>query len=316
MDDTLIDFDESSYLAAHPDVAEAVEAGHFASGLDHYNAHGRQEGRALRLDISRQEKILIALDKKGRGLEIGPSYNPVAPKRAGFNVQTLDHLDAGKLRAKYAGHGVDVGNIEDVDFVWSGEPLPELIGAQSCFDWIIASHVIEHVPDMVSFLIQCQTLLKPDGRLSLVVPDKRYCFDYFGTLTMTGQLLDAFAEKRTRPSPGIVFDYIANSTRLNGSITQPMGARIDEFELVHPLAQAQELWRQVSQQQAYVDCHCWRFIPDSFRLILCDLNMLGLIQLGVVKEYGTAGFEFFVTLAKGVAMEAPDRLAVLKQLNA
>lgn len=40
-----IEFDESWYLQRYPDIADAVSVGSLASGLSHYIAHGRQEGR-------------------------------------------------------------------------------------------------------------------------------------------------------------------------------------------------------------------------------------------------------------------------------
>ncbi|MBC6478535.1 MAG: hypothetical protein GDA56_12895 [Hormoscilla sp. GM7CHS1pb] len=39
------DFDEAFYLAQYPDVAAVVAAGAFADGRDHYDRHGRSEGR-------------------------------------------------------------------------------------------------------------------------------------------------------------------------------------------------------------------------------------------------------------------------------
>jgi pimeloyl-ACP methyl ester carboxylesterase len=42
-------FDERFYLHAHPDVAEAVSAGYFVSGEDHFTKHGLQERRTFRL---------------------------------------------------------------------------------------------------------------------------------------------------------------------------------------------------------------------------------------------------------------------------
>lgn len=39
------DFDESTYLAAFPDVAQSIRAGDFLSALQHYEFHGRREGR-------------------------------------------------------------------------------------------------------------------------------------------------------------------------------------------------------------------------------------------------------------------------------
>jgi SAM-dependent methyltransferase len=46
-------FDESQYLEANPDVADAVARGDIASGWAHYESHGRDEGRDLRIDPQR-----------------------------------------------------------------------------------------------------------------------------------------------------------------------------------------------------------------------------------------------------------------------
>jgi len=76
------------------------------------------------------------LKSDGLGLEIGPSHRPIAPKKHGFNVQIVDYMSAEQLRAKYAdaGHGVEIENIEEVDFVWQGQPLPDFIGRTDCID--------------------------------------------------------------------------------------------------------------------------------------------------------------------------------------
>ncbi|MDV6345089.1 DUF1796 family putative cysteine peptidase [Nitrosomonas sp. Is37] len=39
------DFDDAWYLSQNPDVAEAVKVGMFASGWEHYQQHGKREGR-------------------------------------------------------------------------------------------------------------------------------------------------------------------------------------------------------------------------------------------------------------------------------
>jgi len=129
--------------------------------------------RRKRKTHDRDGILLRGIDRQALGLEIGPSHRPVAAKRNGFNVRILDHLDAPGLRAKYADHGVDVAAIEEVDYVWRGESLEALVGGER-FAWIIASHVIEHVPDFIGFLGSCERILAPGGVLSLAVPDKRY----------------------------------------------------------------------------------------------------------------------------------------------
>jgi len=314
-------FDEAEYLAANPDVAAAVEAGNFRSGHHHYELFGKKKGRMLRRffgKLSRNEKVFYLLNKKGLGLEIGASHHPFAPKRKGYNVHILDHLSSAELREKYAGHaeyGVNIGNIEEVDFVWNGQPLPELIGRTHCYDWIIASHVIEHLPAMWCLLQQCHKLLKSGGILSLVIPDKRYCFDCFNPPSSTGQILDAFEERRTRPSSGQVFDHFANASKRGGHIAWSAGAG-GMHELIHTFEQTRSRWQQSRSSKDYIDGHWWRFTPSSFRLLISDLITLDLIDMDIKKEFVTTGHEFYVSLgAKDNNITEWERLAVLKDMK-
>lgn len=313
------EFDEAEYLAENPDVAAAVKKGNFRNGREHYEKYGKGEGRMLKRlfgSISREEKAFHLLDKTGLGLEIGPSHNPIAPKKKGFNVHILDHATADQLREKYKGHeihGVKLENIEEVDFVWHGEPFQELIGKTGCYDWIIASHVIEHVPDLISYLQQCEVLLKPAGILSLVIPDKRYCFDYFSSSSSTGNVLDAYAEKRVRPSHGQIFDHFANASKRNGNIAWSADGHGGADGLLHTFTQAQALWNQSVSTVDYIDVHCWRFTPASFRLLVSDLLCLGLIGLEIEAEFDTTGCEFYVSLGKKAGAPVKlDRLATLQ----
>lgn len=264
--------------------------------------------------MDRTAIILRDIDRNGLGLEIGPSHNPIAPRRSGFRVRTVDHLDRDGLVAKYAGHGVDTGAIEEVDHVWRGEPLSELVGEPGGFDWIIASHVIEHVPDLVGFLRECTVLLAPHGTLSLAIPDKRYCFDHFRPHSTTGEALQAWLERRTRHPPGLVFDYFASAVNLDGSIAWQAGSRGD-MKGIHALEQA---WAQCQAAAApdapYQDIHAWRFTPSAYRLIVADLQRLGLLELAIASEVETIGSEFFVSMRRGPA-STPDRLALARGIH-
>jgi SAM-dependent methyltransferase len=161
----------------------------------------------------------------------------LAPKKQGFEVQLLDVANVDGLRAKYEAHGVKLENLEDVDLIWRGEPLHELVGREQCCDWIIASLVIEHTPDLITFLAECEKLLKQNGVLSLVIAEKRFSFDYFNPPTSTGELLDPLDQKRRRPSPGKVFDHFAGAVRLNGQIAWSQTDR-GTLSLLHSLDEA------------------------------------------------------------------------------
>lgn len=263
-----------------------------------------------RFDIIRSLAPLV-----GKGLEIGPSHSPLAAKKDGYDVEILDYLDADALRAKYAAAGADVSRIEAVDYVADGRPLADVIGAEGRYDWIIASHVIEHVPDLVLFLRECRKLLRPGGALVLAVPDKRCCFDIFRPISTVGQVLQAHLDCRTRPVPGILFDDVAYARQRGGNIGWHLkddGA----LEAVRPLSFAAEVFRQACGSSDYVDMHCWVFVPSSFRLIVSTLASLGQISLreavfrhghgeffAVLTEDGTNCGETFSALAEQAMLE-------------
>lgn len=83
------------------------------------------------------------------GLEIGPLNNPVVKKEDG-SVRYVDFADTETLRAKPYDKTINPSDIVDVDYVWGIQPLKEIIGDP--VEYIIAAHVIEHVPDLVGWL--------------------------------------------------------------------------------------------------------------------------------------------------------------------
>ncbi len=175
------------------------------------------------LSRRRQQRVFRMLDRRGAGLEIGPCHNALAPKRDGFQVKILDHLDQEGLRKKYQDHpAVDLERIEPVDYIWSGQSYAELVGAQR-FDWIIASHVIEHVPNLIAFISECQGILREGGRLYLVVPHCQREFDRFRFPSGSGEVIDAHLQNDVRPTPGTVAEHHLRAVTKGGPHAWPLG---------------------------------------------------------------------------------------------
>src|SRR5262249_49306390 len=250
------------------------------------------------LGMDRTALMLSQLDLSGIGLEIGPSFSPLVPKSSGRRIETLDHASAAELRERYRNAAnVDITRIEEVDYVSDGRPLAEIVNRQGYYDYIIASHVIAHTPDMLGFLKDCEALLKQDGVLVLAVPDKRRCFDVFQSLSSTGMLLQAHVERRTRATPGLMFDSIAYDGLRHGR----SGWNFDDDQpltFAHDLDFARYGFERAVASDTYVDAHLWRFTPSSFRLIVKDLYEIG--HLGLREQFfsETDIFEFFISLSR------------------
>jgi hypothetical protein len=251
----------------------------------------------------RAATILASIDRAARIIEIGPSFRPLAPKSDGWNTIIVDHATRAKLVEKYAGQpGVDVSQIEEVDFVWTAGSLSEAIPCHlhGAFDVLIASHVIEHTTDLIGFLEAGATLLSPTGIISLVIPDKRYCFDYFRPLTTTGEVLYAHASRRSRHTSRIAFDHRAYAVT-NGNHIAWGQDPVRELNFVHTLEQAGAEFSTLSEdpRHAYVDLHAWQFTPTSFELLMLELARLGKTDWQVKHVTPATGCEFFASLCRG-----------------
>ena len=230
-------------------------------------------------------------------------------KSSGFNVEVLDHLDQAALREKYREHGVRTAAIETVDFVWKGERYLDLTRRPKGYGWIVASHVVEHMPDLVAFLQDCDSILQDDGVLALAVPDKRYCFDHLRPESSLGAVVDAHEIRRTLPSVGTAAEYFLNVCER----TRPVrwaDARSDDLRLVHSRSDALSAMEAV-RQSAFLDMHSWCFTPSSFRSIVNDLYDLGLIKLREVSFIDTVGHEFFIALGRHGAGLPMSRLELM-----
>jgi SAM-dependent methyltransferase len=269
--------------------------------------------------MDRLEKLLFGIDRTARILEVGPSHNPVAPKAAGWQSFVLDHASQEELREKYRGHDVAHDRIEPVNFVWSGGPIHDAVpaGEHGSFDACIASHVLEHLPNPIGFFQSLERLLKADGVVSLAVPDKRYCFDYFRPLTLAPAWIEAFEHKSSRHSRRSILEYAAYAMVNRGQSSWGQFEKMQERLLgeLNP-AKSQADAAGNSDFEAYVDCHAWCFTPASFQLLLLELGVFGLVSFRIAKLFPTDGCEFIVSLRKGhnnLGTDVqPRRLALLK----
>ena len=267
--------------------------------------------------MDRKARLLGNIDRSQQIIELGPGYNPVAPKQDGWQTHVVDHATRAELRTKYAAANIDVNLIEDVDTIWSEGQLHNAVPADllNCADVIIASHVLEHIPDLVGFLQSASKLAKSGGSLSVALPDRRYCFDCFRPATTTGALLEAHQRKLTRHSLKTAYDHLAYSATIDGHLA--WGPRpVTKPQLMDPFEAAANLFSLADMHAAgpYRDYHSWQFTPAGFRLVVLELTALGISDWRITEMHGPENFEFFVTLRRiNLAKMDPVSLQVERQ---
>lgn len=243
----------------------------------------------------RLSEIIDGIDLcSSRILEMGPLDRPLLSKAAA-TVSYVDHASRADLLKKYEGTGtagtVSPAHIAEIDIVWDGVgPIVEVTDQR--FDACISSHVIEHVPDIISWLQNIGSVLRPGSLINMAIPDKERTFDFYRQPTKPADLIATYLEKRTRPSPAQVFDHITNVVEF-GSPRPPLDPHVVDEAYRHAWA--------VHHNPHYLDVHCSVFTQQSFLNCFETLAYCGLINLKLRKFFSTrAGAnEFIVSMEYG-----------------
>ena len=64
--------------------------------------------------------------------------------------------------------------------------------ANDAFDFLLASHVLEHVANPVRALMEWQRIVREDGLIVLILPDRRHTFDHRRPVTTMDHLLNDY----------------------------------------------------------------------------------------------------------------------------
>lgn len=272
--------------------------------------------------MTRQPRAQIVWDMHdlgaGRGLEVGPLDRPLV-RRDEADVRYLDVLDTDGLRAHYGPDpSVVTENLVEVDYALIDggrtRTVREAAGHDAPFAWVVACHVVEHVPDVVGWLGELAELVEDDGSLLLVVPDLRYTFDLHRAPTTLGAMVEAHDNGETRPSVRAVLDHTQQIVFVDAAAAW-RGARPGVVARRRTLADA---WADVRRTRdgEYVDCHVWTFTPDLFLTQLRDLRLSGLSAWSVEELVPTPRdeLEFYVRLRRvprgvdAAVADLPDEL--------
>lgn len=240
--------------------------------------------------MNRREKILSGLDVRNLvGVEIGALCRPIVSRDDG-PIFYVDHADTETLRAKYRGDpDVDGDALVAVDGIWGSNTLAEALGHQKV-DYVIASHVVEHVPNLVGWLAEIDAVLKHDGRLHLVVPDKRFTFDVARDESRMSDVLAAHIANARSPQPQAILDFVLNARHGVNAARIWLGQQ-SQGEPAHSFEDAIAVAKNAIETGTYHDVHCWVFTPARFAQICAALTEHGLLNMSCVEFFDTASNE-------------------------
>jgi len=218
-----------------------------------------------RADFARYVKFLtewISLEGS-TGLEIGPLDKPLVP-RSRYEVCYVDTFPVDVLIEKCRPNpNRDETRVVPLDYVTGGRKLSEVVDRK--FDYVVASHVLEHVPDFFGWLRDLAKILNEGGCLFAVVPDREFTFDRLRPLTSLGELMENDRRGLQKPSYTAAFDQrfyhvdvrAADVWACRGTERSPAQARTFDPRQAHEFG--------IRAESHYVDVHCSVFDPWSFQ---------------------------------------------------
>jgi len=226
-------------------------------------------------------------------LEIGPLNRPLL---RGENVKYFDLECTSDLKNKAKNEGLDPDTVPNIDFYHSEGDLSVV---NEKFDTVVSSHVIEHQPNFILHLQNVSRILQSEfGHYSLVIPDKRYCFDALIPETKITEIIEAFESGATKPSFWKLLEHRALTTHNDPVLHWSGNHGVPNLDLKKRWNAARDEFKKAEGK--YIDVHCWQFTPFSFATIINGLFDLGYIDFKIEEIFDTPfnDLEFCAILKK------------------
>ncbi|MCT6879775.1 MAG: methyltransferase domain-containing protein [Commensalibacter sp.] len=251
-----------------------------------------------------------------RCMEIGALNKPIIQPNEG-NILYADHLSIEGLKKQFAWDTtIKPEDLAPVSVIWQEKPLKDCVSGQ--FDYVIASHVGEHVPNLIGWINEIQEILKPNGELRLALPDGRFSFDAKRQLTRLSDLLAAWMKNLRCPDTHIVLDFALNKiddSYAGLDLLNQDPSNLDRIKPQFPFSEVLMWGERTLDPNHYEDVHCWVLTPGHFAKLMLPLAQNDILKMACVSFVDTVapGLEFIVNLSPEENRE--KRVASWKKLK-
>jgi len=237
-------------------------------------------------------------DVKCRGLEVSPDMNPIVRTTSNVSMEYLDVCSTQELRDRALDRGRALSDVPDIDYhLEYHRPISECVKGNK-YDFVVSSHVIEHIPNLIGHFEQVNDVLVPNGLYAFLVPDKDLCFDTLKSATSLGQLIEAHIERHTIPPISSMVNEFYYGVKRGDKGAWSIHDK-EPFRPKYP--QYKKLIKNIvsnSEQIKNWHGHIWSFTPRTFQILYQELVNLDLVKLELEDVIATEHMEFIVLLRK------------------
>lgn len=227
-----------------------------------------------------------------RIVEFGPLNFPTVTKETHPNIFFADIRSTEDIVKMYTandylestGITVDLDSIIHIDYVIKDSYKKTFKNVEK-FDVAILSHVIEHIPDIIEFFRDVTNVLNKNGKLIIIYPDARYCFDHFRNGTTFIDAYDVFVNKEN--SSKRVFDFVYNVVHENDPYYFWHDTKRNDILPNNSFDTAVRAADRARKGELPDDTHFWPFSNYQLIKFLYDMDRAGLLDFDIDEFYPT-----------------------------
>jgi SAM-dependent methyltransferase len=237
----------------------------------------------------REEMANYIKDSNSRILEIGPLNRSLLDKNKYKNYFFADIRSTEEIRELYSenkylkktGINVDQSTIIEIDYVIKGS-YKETFKKEEKFDYIIVSHVLEHIPNLLDFLLDVKNIISAKGELIIIYPDRRFSFDYFRSDTKFSDVYSVYKGSSNNLASQVL-DFYTNVISENEA--SKFWKQDNEINLIDINDEKKDIdsYRKVLKGEMEKDIHYWPFSDLAFIKFLYDCKMYGYLPYSIKK---------------------------------
>jgi SAM-dependent methyltransferase len=154
----------------------------------------------------------------GEGVEIGALHEP-APLPQARRITYVDALSRERARALFP--EIDPAQFTEPTVIADLDRDGLRAFAANSQDFMVASHVLEHLANPIGAIAELFRVLRPGGRAAIAVPDKRFTFDRPRALTPFEHLWRDYLGEVTANTDEHYLDFLNATAPWNWAATPP-----------------------------------------------------------------------------------------------
>src|SRR3990172_3786519 len=197
------------------------------------------------------ERRLAARFLHGLGIEIGPLHVPIEVDKRCCRVKYIDRLTPVEVKNRFPELKDENIVSPDIIFDVALDGLSPI--ADNSLDFVIASHLHEHVPNPLGLIRECHRVLRNNGVLYLAAPDKNYTFDRDRQRTTLAHLIQDMENNTTIVDEAHLVDWMTHANKK---------------AVPNDLAEKERLFQRELERSIHVHVWTWEDVVEFLRYMI------------------------------------------------